>query len=123
MDDLGAWSTVVEPEPAERVGADLSSGDATAVAGTGLRILAAHQIASQPAARSRASMGRSPAWTPWVAVSVTSTTPFGMASTTSRPMASTTSRKARILRCVPRRDGISMRSERSETVKISETFD
>ena len=75
-----------------------------------LNALAAHQTASQLAARSRASTGRSPAWTPWVAVTVSSTTPFGMACRTTRPMASTTSTKARILRCVPRRDGVSIGS-------------
>ena len=78
--------------------------------GTGRPTVDPYQIANQPAARSRASTGRSPAWTPWVAVTVTSTTPFGMACRTTKPMASTTSTKAKSLRCVPRRDGVSIGS-------------
>ena len=35
---------------------------------------------------------------------------FGMACRTTKPMASTTSTKARNLRCVPRRDGVSIGS-------------
>jgi hypothetical protein len=86
--------------------------------GAGFRILTAHQIARQPAATSNASSGRSPAWMPCVAVNDSNTTPLGMASTTTSPIASTTNTKARILRCVARREGFFIRLKRSETGKI-----
>jgi hypothetical protein len=78
--------------------------------GAGFRIPIAHQIARQLAATSRASSGRSPAWMPCVAVNDSSTTPLGMGFTTTSPIARTTSTKARILRCVARREGVSMSS-------------